>query len=280
MPARPIIAMLLLAAALLLPPAQATAEEPRLIAGTTIIADIVHDIRPDAQIRTLIPGGSCPGHYDLRPGDMRLLHDAQATILHDWQTGQGGIRALIEATQGGSMRVIPIATPGNPMTPQTQELCTLAVAEALASLAPERREDLLLAAARRNDSTRDTAAQLLAHFAKAGASETPVVCSDMQAPFVRWAGFSIAATYGRPADMTPDQLARVIDAGRAASARLVIDNLQSGGGGEAIAEELGARHVVLSNFPDAFPDTPTWAATITANAERLLTALSAQRSTK
>ena len=55
---------------------------------------------------------------------------------------------------------------------------------------------------------------------------------------------------------------------------LVIDNLQSGiSFGAKLAHEVGAIHVVLSNFPGAMPATATVLDLFTQNAEALFTAV-------
>ena len=63
-------------------------------------------------------------------------------------------------------------------------------------------------------------------------------------------------------------------AGRDAGAQLVIDNLQSGVDfGAKLAREIGAVHVVLSNFPGAMPRTTTVVDLLTRNAEALFSAI-------
>jgi hypothetical protein len=59
------------------------------------------------------------------------------------------------------------------------------------------------------------------------------------------------ATYGRSENLTPRALRDLIEIGRKNRVRLVIDNLQSGPEiGSQIAQDVGARHVVLTNFPE------------------------------
>ena len=69
-------------------------------------------------------------------------------------------------------------------------------------------------------------------------------------------------------------LVRLAAAGREAGAQLVIDNLQSGVDfGAKLAREIGAVHVVLSNFPGAMPRTATLIDLLTRNAESLFSAI-------
>jgi ABC-type Zn uptake system ZnuABC Zn-binding protein ZnuA len=80
--------------------------------------------------------------------------------------------------------------------------------------------------------------------------EIPVICSELQSEFLTWAGFDVLETYGRAEGMSPRIMEQLIKAGRLHKARLVVDNRQSGPSvGAGIAREIGADHVVLTNFP-------------------------------
>jgi zinc transport system substrate-binding protein len=44
----------------------------KVVATTSLIAEIVSDLGgPAVAIATLIPPASCPGHFDIKPDDMR-----------------------------------------------------------------------------------------------------------------------------------------------------------------------------------------------------------------
>jgi len=71
----------------------------------------------------------------------------------------------------------------------------------------------------------------------------------MQQGFLKWAGFDVVATYGRPEELSPKKMQELINKGKEAGIKLVVDNLQSGpDAGAGIAEEIGAAQVI-SNFP-------------------------------
>jgi len=82
------------------------------------------------------------------------------------------------------------------------------------------------------------------------------------------------ATYGRPDSLTPQVVKELVDKGRAGNVSLIIDNLQSGeNAGKAIAEELGLKRIILSNFPGGFDNTETWEKAIDRNIELILNAV-------
>ncbi|BBD09824.1 metal ABC transporter substrate-binding protein [Desulfovibrio ferrophilus] len=269
-----IVPALLICLSLMLPrPAQAEDQPLRLLAGTTMLADILHDLCPQAEVRALIPGGACPGHYDLRPADLVLLNKAEALFLHPWQQDLENMRILIDAAANAQLHVEIVAEPGNSMLPQVHARYTRAMAQRLGEIAPQQNQAIQNAAKRRLARITTLEQELLFRLHQAGAQRHPVVCAQMQEGLARWAGFPVATVFYRPGDMNPEQMARVVDAGKSGKATLVIDNLQSGDGGRGLAEELSARRIMLSNFPGGFPDTNTWEDALRVNIERLLNAL-------
>jgi hypothetical protein len=74
-----------------------------------------------------------------------------------------------------------------------------------------------------------------------------VICSAWQEPFLTWMGYEVVATYGPPDQATAARAAALADVAK--DIDVVVDNLQSGPpAGQALARDVGARHVVLTNF--------------------------------
>ena len=117
-------------------------------------------------------------------------------------------------------------------------------------------------------------AEAQARLAKVNLSEINVLCADQQMGFVQWAGLNVIATFGRPDSLTPQVVKELVDKGRESNVTLIIDNLQSGAdAGKAIAEELGCKRIILSNFPGGFDDTETWEKAIDCNIDLILEAV-------
>ena len=105
-------------------------------------------------------------------------------------------------------------------------------------------------------------------------SEVNVIAAFWQAGFLEWTGFNVVATYGDPESLTAPMIKELVDKGREAKVTLIVDNLQSGqNAGAGIAEELGARRIVLSNFPGGYDNTETWEKAIDRNIELILGAV-------
>jgi ABC-type Zn uptake system ZnuABC Zn-binding protein ZnuA len=50
-----------------------------IMSGTQLIANIIQDVAGDKmETRTLVPPGNCPGHYDVKPRDIRALANSRA----------------------------------------------------------------------------------------------------------------------------------------------------------------------------------------------------------
>jgi zinc transport system substrate-binding protein len=101
----------------------------------------------------------------------------------------------------------------------------------------------------------------------------------MQQGFVEWAGFDVVATYGRPEDLSVADVEQLVNEAKQAGVALVIDNLQSGAAttGTAMAQDIGAIPVTISNFPGGLENTETWEKAIDKNVDLLLEALSEWR---
>jgi ABC-type Zn uptake system ZnuABC Zn-binding protein ZnuA len=117
-------------------------------------------------------------------------------------------------------------------------------------------------------------ADIRARLAQADVPSVKVIASIRQADFLQWAGFSVVATFTSPQAMTPQTVKDLVDQGRTAGVRLVINNLQDGqDAGKGVAQELGVKNLNLSNFPGGFDDTATWEKAIDYNVDVLLNSL-------
>ena len=109
---------------------------------------------------------------------------------------------------------------------------------------------------------------------KANVGKVNIIASQRQADFLIWAGFNVVANYAGPNVLNPQMVKELVDKGKLTKVVLVIDNLQDGkDAGRAIAEDLGAIQVNLSNFPGGFENSETWEKAIDRNVELLIKAL-------
>jgi zinc transport system substrate-binding protein len=165
------------------------------------------------------------------------------------------------------------------MAPPVQAEAVDKIAQALGEIDPGNSAYHRGRAAERTQAILAKGEQLQNRLQEAKVSEVEVVCSDMQAGFVRWAGFDVIATYGRPEDLSVAEMERLVNQAKQAGVALVIDNLQSGGtaASETMAQDIGATQVTISNFPGGFKGTETWEKTIDKNVDLIFEALAQWR---
>jgi ABC-type Zn uptake system ZnuABC Zn-binding protein ZnuA len=251
-----------------------------IMSGSSLIANIIQDVAGDKmETRTLIPPGNCPGHYDVKPRDIRALSNSKAFFIHSFQANFPYITDLIEAADNPGLIIRAINVTGNWMVPAVQAEAVVKIAQALGEIDPQNAAYYEEKAAERAQAILDKGVEVRNRLLQAGVGEVKVICADKQRGFVKWAGFNVTATYGRPEDLSPADMERLVTGARAAGVALVIDNLQSGATAtsEAMAQDIGAIQVTISNFPGGLENTETWEKAIDRNVELLLAALNAWR---
>jgi zinc transport system substrate-binding protein len=269
-----ILAALLLA--ILFTLSSCTQQSVDIMAGSSLIANIIQDVAGDkVETRTLIPPGTCPGHYDVKPSDIVALANSKALIIHNYQENFENITGLIEAAENPDLTVTVINVTGNWMVPAVQAEAVDKIAQALGEIDPENAAYYEGKAAERAQAILAKGEDVESELQGAGVEGVKVLCAEMQQGFVNWAGFDIVATYGRPEDLSPTDVNQLITDAIEAGVALIIDNLQSGTAtlGAAIEQDVEAIPVTISNFPGGFENTETWEKAIDKNVDLLLEAL-------
>jgi len=217
-----------------------------VVASTTLIGTIVQEIGGDRfAVTTIAPAGLCPGHFDLKPSDIAAANNAKLILNHGWEAWYP---ALEKALLTPGPRKVTLTTPGNWMIPELQKQAAAEIAALLSGLDTARSDSYRLAAARYQSEVDSAAAAARAMLAFKDLPAT--IASEQQAPFLRWLGFRVVATYGRTEDFTAQGLTRLARVALDSNVTLVVDNLQSGPDvGTHLADALRARHVTLTNFP-------------------------------
>ncbi|GAI93551.1 unnamed protein product, partial [marine sediment metagenome] len=209
----------------------------------------------------IIPPAQCPGHFDVKPGDIQKLADADLFFLHGWQ-GEMFAQDLIASANNPDLTVVTVDIEGlgsDWMTPPGQLAATDKISDALCQVDAENCSVYRESATEYKDKIAAKEAEIKAKLGQVNPSGVNVMCADMQAGFVEWAGFNIIATYDRNDPSIPQVVRELVDTGRAENVTLIIDNLQSGqDAGLPIAMDIGCQRIILSNFPGGFDNTETW----------------------
>jgi len=259
--------------------AQQTHPSADIVAGSSFITNIIQDVANNkVEPRTLIPPGVCPGHYDVKPSDIEALANSKALFIHNYQQNYENVTGAIEAAENPDLIITVLNVTGNWMVPAVQAEVVDKIAQALGEIDPENDAYYQERAADRKQAILAYGEQVKNTFQQAGVDGVKVICAEMQAGFVRWAGFDVVATYG-PEELRPADRGQLITEAEQTGVALIIDNLQSGATtlGESIGQDIGAIQVTISNFPGGFENTQTWEKAMDKNVDLLLEALNEWR---
>ena len=246
----------------------------KVVTSTALLAQIVERVGGEkVEVVNIIPPAQCPGHFDVKPGDILKLAEADFFLLHGWQ-GEKFTDALIASANNPDLSVFKVDVLGNWMTPPVQSQAIDIIAGIISQADADNSAGFQKNADDFRAAVDAKGAEMADKLAEANVAAINVMCDEQQAGFVKWAGFNVVATYGRPDSLTPQVVKELVDKGREGKVTLIIDNMQSGqDAGAGIAEELGSARVILSNFPDCFENTETWEKTIEYNVALLLAAI-------
>jgi zinc transport system substrate-binding protein len=243
----------------------------KVVTTTSLIAQIVERVGGDeVSVVNIIPPAQCPGHFDVKPGDIQKLADARLFIIHNWQ-GEKFSDDLVASANNKNLTTVKVELAGNWMTPPVQRDAADKIAATLVQIDPDSSAAYQKAVAEYKAKVTDKESEIKAKLGQVNLSAVNVLCDEQQADFVKWAGLNIIATYGRPETFTLQVVKDLVDKGREGKVTLVIDNMQTGGeSGKSLAEQLGVKHIVLSNFPGGYENTETWEKAIDKNIELIL----------
>ncbi|MCX8204921.1 MAG: zinc ABC transporter substrate-binding protein [Candidatus Nezhaarchaeota archaeon] len=220
----------------------ASSSKPLVVATTSVLGSIVRDLAGDLVVVEVIASpAACPGHYDVKPGDVEAFRKASLILVHGIEPW---VEPLMEAS-GTKAELVHVRGGWN--TPAGLRSRYKDVAKALSEKVGLNVDDRLKACLRAVNGTEEW----LRSFAReSGFVDKPVVVMKWQRPFVEYLGFKVVAEYGPPERVTPRERESAVANATMWRAALIIDNMQSGVElGESIAKQVGAAHVALTNFP-------------------------------
>jgi len=242
---------------------------PSLATTTSYLEAAARDILGnDVNVVRLAEPGTCPGHFDIRPGQVQELRRCRALLRFDFQ------KALDEklagrGTQGPAVAEIALRSgmcvPGSYLA-ACRQVADHLIAQGLLSRA-DAEAKLQLIGARIEALAREATNQV----ARAGLAGTPVIASSHQRDFCEWLGLRVVASFRSADTASISEIERAIEAGTAGQARLVIANLPEGRRtADALAGRLKGRVVVFENFPALDQGRVSFDAMLRSNLDALL----------
>ena len=247
-------------------------EKVKVVCTTTILEKFAEEVGGEkVEVISLVQPGVCPAHFDIKPSNVYDVSEASLILCHGFEQWLDGL-----ISSSGNKDVKKVLLKGSWSTSDSAIQIVEKIKDALSEASPENAEYFNENADKTIEEIRETAESIKKEADTLDVKNIDVICMKWQKEFVEWIGFNIVATYGPPENVSMKEINELTKK----KALLVIDNLQSGTKlGSQIASEIGAYHVILTNFPDAVPGTGTLSEMMKYNADQLFNAVKAERET-
>ncbi|MBN1816968.1 MAG: zinc ABC transporter substrate-binding protein [Sedimentisphaerales bacterium] len=230
-------------------------QEPSFRAEVTVtntyLQSAVRDLAGKTNIFCLAPPGMCPGHFDLSPEQIRSLLQSRILFRFDFQAG------LDDKLNRVDSPIVEIAGRPGMCIPRTYLETCHEMVPFLETHLPDSSLDY-----RDNYRLLETrlirfSEQIQSRVKESDFFGKKTIASRHQADFIQWLGLEVVATFRSAEVMTPAEIENCLRVARNNAVQIVIANAQEGTTlPRHIAEQLNARLVVFSNFPDttAYPE--------------------------
>jgi ABC-type Zn uptake system ZnuABC Zn-binding protein ZnuA len=243
-------------------------DKPIIVCTTSAVGSVVEEFLSDtAEVLVLVQPGLCPADFDMKPGYIDAASNAKILFKQNIQ-GEFWLDGLLEAAGNSDLTVVAI--PGVYNTPEGAKNYIRGVGGNLSQILSI---DLDSKTSQMLSEVDDVASFMINQAAALDASNVKVICMGWLKTFIESAGFTVVATFNPPETLSAGDITNLIETAQNESVALIVDNLQIDTEfGAGIASEVGAEHVVLTNFPGAVPNTETITDMLRYNTEQLFNA--------
>jgi len=205
-----------------------------IVTSTSDISSVVEAIAPDeAKVVNIVPGGVCPGHFDLSPVEANLIFLSDLIIYHGYESWFDKVEEL-----GLDMKMVDLKTDGNWMIPDVYikgalEVCNILKKEYSSdSISIYEIDEKYVKLKMAVDSLSD-----MISVKKKSMKGIKVICNKHQKDFLEFLGLEVISVFSTGDDISLKEISEV-------------GNFQSGQKvGKTIADELKSTYIILSNFP-------------------------------
>jgi ABC-type Zn uptake system ZnuABC Zn-binding protein ZnuA len=254
--------------------AQDDAETPIIVCTTSAVGNIVEAFMGDtADVVVLVQPGLCPADFDMKPSDVFAVSNAKILFKQNIP-GEQWLDGLLEAA--GNENLTQVVISGAYNTPQGAKNYISWTGGNLSHILGI---DLDSQISEMLGEVDDVSSWMATQAEALDASNVNVICMSWLKTFIESAGFNVVATYNPPETLSTSDITDLLNTAQAENVALIADNLQIDVEfGEQIASEVGAEHLVLTNFPGAIPNTETLPKMLRYNAEQLFNSTVAWKS--
>jgi ABC-type Zn uptake system ZnuABC Zn-binding protein ZnuA len=245
--------------------AKAATDKPIIVCTTSAIGNVVEECLGDtADVLVLVQPGLCPADFDMKPSNVYAVSNARILFKQNIP-GEFWLDGLLEAA--GNSNLIVVAIPGAYNTPEGAKNYIRGVGGNLSQILDV---DLDSKISEMLNDVDEVSSWMASQAETLEASTVKVICMSWLKTFIESAGFTVVATYNPPETLSAGDITSLLETAQNEGVALVVDNLQIDVEfGAGIASQVGAEHVVLTNFPGAIPGTENLPKMLRYNAEQL-----------
>jgi len=238
---------------------------------TSILESMVCDIAGDGvMIYRLVPPRSCPGHFDLKPTDLKRIAQSSLFFRHDYQAH---LDRKLSGSGAKGAKVIVVRSETSQLIPEEYLRGCEQVLNALVQLLPSRADEMRRAYERTKKKVLE-AGRKAREMLKDAAGKA-VLASRHQTAFCQWLGLDVVGVFDQGEDMSLKALTELAAVGKEKHVAAIVGNIQRGEREpKVIAERLKVPVVMLSNFPDPQAGDSGYIDLLMHNCEKLSKALS------
>ena len=241
-------------------PTFSSAEKIKVICTTTTMKYFVQEVGRDrVDAIALVQPGICPDHFDVRPSTVSEINTASIVVYHGVEPW---LDSMISASENTNIKKLMLQNAWG--TPPLAKAKINSIKDALIEIdTAEVSQEL--------DALNE---KIMTEAKELRTSDYKAIVMAWQKPFSEWIGLEVVEIYQPPETLSVQTVQNLVVEGKDEKIAFVIDNLQSGTAlGAQLADEIGGRHIVFSNFPEAIPGTDTIAEMIQYNADELFSSI-------
>ena len=241
------------------------ADKPIIVCTTSTIGNEVEECLGDtADVLVLVQPGLCPADFDMKPSNVYAVSNARILFKQNIP-GEFWLDGLLEAAGNSNLTVVAI--PGAYNTPEGAKNYIRGVGGNLSQILDV---DLDSKISEMLNDVDEVSSWMTSQAETLDASTVKVICMKWLRTFIELVGFNVVATYNPPETLSAGDITSLLETAQTEGVALVVDNLQIDVEfGAGIASQVGAEHLVLTNFPGAIPGTENLPKMLRYNAEQL-----------
>ena len=214
---------------------------------------------------SLVQPGICPDHFDVRPSIVSEINTSSLVVYHGIEPW---LDSMINASDNKDVKKLLLQGPWG--TPPLAKAKINSIKDALIEIDPKNKSYYEKNAAEISMELDELNEKILTEAKEIGTSEYKALVMAWQKPFSEWIGLQVVESYQPLETLSVQTVQNLVIKVKEENVAFVIDNLQSRATlGDQMAEEIGGRQVVFSNYPEAIPGTDTIAEMIQYNADQI-----------